>query len=156
MTVFCVLYCTFSNRSALDRGKWSMVWSVQAGGMDRLSRTKSHRAGSLSWRAAVMGQPSSLRPHWSVAPRDDAAEGVVQRVDPAVCFTCIQLWTENGEGGVVCVHSHKNQMVCSLVKKNKLPFVGNKSRPTIRERTWRYKSGIFVRQICIYSFLKKR
>jgi hypothetical protein len=43
--------CTFSNRSAPDRG----MWFVRAGGMDRPSRTKSHPARSLSSR-----QPGGL------------------------------------------------------------------------------------------------
>ncbi len=52
MTVFCVQY--IYNRSG------QVVWSVRAGGMDRLSCTKSHpHAGSLS-----LGQPSSLWPQW--------------------------------------------------------------------------------------------
>ncbi len=49
------------------------MWSFREGGMDRPSHTKSHPAGSLSsgqaWRAAVLGQLSSLRPHcggWGV------------------------------------------------------------------------------------------
>jgi hypothetical protein len=46
-----------------------MVWSVRAGGMDCLSSTKSHPAGSISFRparrAAALGQPSNLRPHCS-------------------------------------------------------------------------------------------
>jgi hypothetical protein len=36
--------CTFSNRSSLDRG----MWSISAGGTDRPACTISHPAGSLS------------------------------------------------------------------------------------------------------------
>jgi hypothetical protein len=54
--------CTFCNKSALDRDKWC--------GLSGQSRTKSHPAAlghsppACSQRAAVLGQLSSLRPHW--------------------------------------------------------------------------------------------
>ncbi len=51
--------CTFSNRSASDRGK---VWSFRSGGMDRPSPTKSLLCCvtllQSARRAAVLDQPS--------------------------------------------------------------------------------------------------
>jgi hypothetical protein len=61
MTVFCV-------HLVIDQPQTGASGVVRqgAGGMDRPSLTKSHPAGSIlqpTRRAAVLGQPSSLRPH---------------------------------------------------------------------------------------------
>ncbi len=129
------VYCTFRNRSALDQGKWrgpsgQAAWTGY--------RVKIHtllgRSPSASQAGRrMLGQPSSLRPHWSVDPHDDAAEGVVQRFDPALCFTCIQLWTENGEGGWCVFTITKTRWCVTLVKKLNCLLSGTNPEPHRRE-----------------------
>ncbi len=53
-----------STNSQLGSSCQGNRYIVKAGGAARPSRTKSHLLGHTARRAAVLGQPSSLRPHW--------------------------------------------------------------------------------------------
>jgi hypothetical protein len=61
--------CTFSNWSAPDRGKWCSVSGQAAWIVHHVqNHTLLGHSPSAARRAAVLGQPSSLRPHCMYVP----------------------------------------------------------------------------------------